>query len=248
MRRLFDNFSSHYDSTMLEKLQYRAHLHVRDLAARTLPSLAPGKRILSISAWVPASSARRLGISLWEEKTRRHRFEPAHDPSRESARGIYDDLILGDVETVLNEPGETYDLVLAADTMIYIGDLGTVFSGVAKRLAADGFYIFAVEGKDGEGWEQTPEHRFRHSDAYVREAAIKAGFAVVEIAPCTLRMEFGVPVAGFVVAMNKANRSRLKQPLHSVRLTIICFTSAMASAGFRPLGQVLAQFMMVWQR
>ncbi|GEM94782.1 hypothetical protein RSP03_38490 [Cereibacter sphaeroides] len=32
------------------------------------------------------------------------------------------------------------------------------------------------------------------------------------------------------------------------RSTIIFLISAMALAGFRPLGQVLAQFMIVWQR
>ena len=35
---------------------------------------------------------------------------------------------------------------------------------------------------------------------------------------------------------------------HTARAIIIFFTSAMAFAGFRPLGQVLAQFMIVWQR
>ena len=34
----------------------------------------------------------------------------------------------------------------------------------------------------------------------------------------------------------------------TTRSTSIFFTSAMALAGFRPLGQTWAQFMMVWQR
>jgi hypothetical protein len=34
----------------------------------------------------------------------------------------------------------------------------------------------------------------------------------------------------------------------TTRSTIIFLISAMACAGFSPLGQVLAQFMMVWQR
>ncbi len=34
----------------------------------------------------------------------------------------------------------------------------------------------------------------------------------------------------------------------TVRSTIIFLISAIALAGFRPLGQVLAQFMIVWQR
>jgi hypothetical protein len=36
--------------------------------------------------------------------------------------------------------------------------------------------------------------------------------------------------------------------LQSCRSTIIFLISAMALAGFRPLGQVLVQFMIVWQR
>ncbi|GGM01011.1 hypothetical protein GCM10011534_23550 [Pseudooceanicola nanhaiensis] len=37
-------------------------------------------------------------------------------------------------------------------------------------------------------------------------------------------------------------------PDQTVRSTIIFLISAMALAGFRPLGQVFAQFMIVWQR
>lgn len=35
---------------------------------------------------------------------------------------------------------------------------------------------------------------------------------------------------------------------HTWRSTIIFLIEAIALAGFRPFGQVLAQFMMVWQR
>src|SRR6185437_12733605 len=35
---------------------------------------------------------------------------------------------------------------------------------------------------------------------------------------------------------------------HTARFTISCLISPIACAGFRPLGQVLVQFMMVWQR
>ena len=42
-------------------------------------------------------------------------------------------------------------------------------------------------------------------------------------------------------------RGRLR-PRQTVRATIIFLISAMALAGLRPFGQVLAQFMMVWQR
>jgi predicted TPR repeat methyltransferase len=118
-------------------------------------------------------------------------------------RGIYDDLILGDIETILAEPGQAYDLILAADTLIYIGDLSTVFAGVSKRLEQGGFYLFAVESMDHGSWEQTPKNRFRHSESYLRAQAERAGLDFVELMECTLRRESSEPVKGFAVALRK---------------------------------------------
>ena len=42
--------------------------------------------------------------------------------------------------------------MLAADTLVYLGDLRQVFTGAAGRLAPDGHFLFTVENKDGEGF------------------------------------------------------------------------------------------------
>src|SRR4029077_16651226 len=111
------------------------------------------------------------------------------------AREIYGHLIVGDLEAMLAETGPSYELIVSADTMTYFGDLAPVFSGVARRLAPGGFYIFASEAKPGNGWEQTEVHRFRHSEAYLRAAALRAGFAFTDIVECTLRREKNEPVS-----------------------------------------------------
>lgn len=201
MRNLFDDFSSHYDETMLEKLQYRAHQHVRTLAERVLPRLAPPWRILDLGCGTGlvgeafkdlAAGGRLSGIDIAPRM-----IEAAR------ARGIYDELILGDLETVLYAPEPSYELILAADTMIYLGDLGPTFFGVAARLEPEGFYIFAVESAaDGE-WQQTPANRFRHSTAYLKAEAERAGLVFVDAMDCTLRFEANTPVAGLAVALQK---------------------------------------------
>ena len=201
MRGLFDDFSSHYDETMLEKLGYRAHLHVRELAERVLPRLTPPWRILDLGCGTGlvgeafkdlAAGGRLDGLDIAPRM-----IEAAR------RRGIYDELTLGDLETVLQFPGPTYELILAADTMIYLGDLAPTFLGVAKRLEPEGFYIFAVESAaDGE-WQQTPNNRFRHSVSYLKAEAERAGLIYIDAMECTLRSEASTPVAGLAVALQK---------------------------------------------
>src|SRR6266436_136356 len=201
MRALFDDYSSYYDAAMVEALGYRGHLHLRTLAMRVLPRLAPPWRILDLGCGTGlvgeafkdlAAGGRLDGIDLAPRM-----IEAAR------SRGVYDELILDDLETVLAAQGPLYDLIVSADTMIYLGDLGPTFFGAANRLNARGFYIFACESKTGDGWEQTPANRFRHSENYLREEAARAGLSFVDLMECTLRSESAEPVPGFAVALQK---------------------------------------------
>jgi predicted TPR repeat methyltransferase len=201
IRELFDEFSADYDRRMLETLGYCAHQHLRTLAYRALPSGKNGWRILDLG------SGTGLVGETFKDISKGGRLDGVDLSPRmieaARARAIYYDLILGDIETILHSVGRTYDLILAADTMIYFGDLSAILSGVAKRLESGGFYLFAVEAKDGEGWEQTPAKRFRHSEAYLRAAAARARLAFLEVSPCVLRREGDEPVQGFAVALQQ---------------------------------------------
>ena len=201
MRSLFDDYSSYYDAAMVGTLGYRGHLNLRALAERVLPRLTPPWRILDLGCGTG------LVGDAFKDLARGGRLDGIDLSPRmiEAARrrGIYDNLVLGDLETVLHEPGHSYDLILAADTMIYVGDLAPTFAGVAERLEPGGFYLFAVESMSGEGWERLPVNRFRHSEAYLRAEAARARLEFIEIAPCLLRREKTEPVAGFAVALQK---------------------------------------------
>jgi predicted TPR repeat methyltransferase len=203
MRNLFDSFAPTYDETMLEKLGYAAHRHLRTLADRVLPREGAPWRILDLGCGtgLVGESFKDLaqGGALDGMDLAPRMIETAR------ARGIYGALMLGDLEVLLPQPGPRYSLILAADTMIYIGDLEPTFRGVAARLEPGGFYLFAVEGKGGQGWEQTPMHRFAHSESYLRGLAAQTGLEFVDIMGCKLRNEGTTPVPGFAVALQKPN-------------------------------------------
>jgi predicted TPR repeat methyltransferase len=201
LRQMFDDVATRFDHLMVDELGYRGHLHVRALADAKLPQLKAPLRILDLgcgtglvgNAFKDLAAGGRLdGIDLAPRM-----IEVARK------RGIYDDLILGDLETVLAAPGPPYDLIVSADTMVYLGDLAPTFAGVVNRLVAGGNYLFACEAKDGTGWEQTDVSRFRHSEAYVREEAARCGLTYFARMDCTLRYEREEPVPGFAIALQK---------------------------------------------
>ncbi len=201
LQHLFDRFSTFYDDNMLKTLGYVGHTHLRKLAERVVPGIAPPLRILDLGTGTGlvgeafkdlAAGGCLDGIDLAPLM-----IEKARE------RGVYNDLILGDLEVVLMRDGPSYDLILSADTMIYIGDLAPTLTGVARRLRPGGFYFFMVESGDGESWEFTANSRYRHGPDYLRAAAARAGLEFVDIMDCTLRTELSVPVPGFGVALSK---------------------------------------------
>ena len=201
LRQMFDDVATRFDHLMVDELDYRGHLHLRTLADSELPALKAPLRILDLgcgtglvgNAFKDLAAGGRLdGIDLAPRM-----IEVARK------RGIYDDLILGDLETVLAAPGPSYDLIVSADTMVYLGDLAPTFKGVVNRLVGGGNYLFACEAKDGSGWEQTDVSRFRHSEAYLREEAARCGLVFLARMDCTLRYEREEPVPGFAIALQK---------------------------------------------
>jgi predicted TPR repeat methyltransferase len=196
VRHLFDQFSADYDQRMIGQLGYAAPQILLDLAALVMR----GRKHLAIldlgcgtglagAVFKPLAS-RLDGVDL----------SPAMiDKAR--LRNIYDRLAVADLETALSTPGHAYDLILAADTLVYLGDLKTVFEAAHARLRADGYFLFTVEKADGDGFELGPKRRWRHSESYLRRMAEGAGLSVAGFVAAAPRREANQPVEGFAVAL-----------------------------------------------
>jgi predicted TPR repeat methyltransferase len=198
VRHLFDQFSADYDTRMLGMLEYRAHLILRELADLVLIE-REGLDVLDLGCGtgltgaVFASMAHRLdGIDLSPRMIEQAR-----------ARCLYDNLVVADLETELAKKGPCYDLILAADTLVYFGDLGIVFRGAQRRLKPGGFLFFTVERKGDEGYELGAKRRYRHSEAYLRREAAFADLEIVGLLQCIPRTDGGNPVEGLATALQR---------------------------------------------
>lgn len=198
VRHLFDQFSIDYDARMRGQLGYRAPEILRELASFVLLQrkdlsildLGCGTGLAGVA--FKDMAARLDGVDL--------------SPSMiEKARvlGIYNELAVADIETGLAAFKQRYDLILAADTVVYLGDLEKLFAGVAARLSENGMFLFTVEKKESEGFELGPKRRWRHSETYLRDVAARAGLNLSGLIACSPRMEAGVPVDGLAVALSR---------------------------------------------
>ncbi|MES2255690.1 MAG: methyltransferase domain-containing protein [Pseudomonadota bacterium] len=196
VRHLFDQFSADYDTRMIGQLAYAAPQILSDLAELVMP----GRGDLAIldlgcgtglaGAVFRSRAARLDGIDLSPGMIEKARL-----------RKVYDSLVVGDIEAAL---AGTYDLVLAADTLVYLGDLAPLFRAVAARLAPDGYFLFTTEAKTGSGFELGPKRRWRHSEIYIRAQAAAAGLDVAGLVAASPRTETNQPVPGFAVALTVA--------------------------------------------
>ena len=205
VRHLFDQFAADYDSRMRGPLAYAAPDILKDMADMVMHGRS-GLAILDLgcgtglagAAFQPLASLID-GIDLSPAMIEKAR-----------AREIYDRLVVGDIETALAQNHDlrpAYDLIVAADTLVYLGDLAPCLRGARGRLAPGGYFLFTVEaaGADFAGdFTLGAKRRWRHSSAYLRAAAAAAGFELAGLVAASPRREANLPVEGLAVALSVA--------------------------------------------
>jgi predicted TPR repeat methyltransferase len=198
VRHLFDQFSADYDQRMLGQLNYQAPQILRSLADLVMPR-AEGLAILDLGCGtgLTGSAFEDMALQLDGVDLSPKMIERAR------ALDIYDRVWVSDLEASLAEAGPPYDLLLAADTLVYLGDLETTFAGAASRLKEGGHFLFTVERHDGEGFALGLKRRWRHAEPYLRSLAASHGLAVAGFLEAVPRTEAGVPVPGYAVALRK---------------------------------------------
>jgi predicted TPR repeat methyltransferase len=197
VRHLFDQFSTDYDERMLGQLAYQAPQTLRELAGFVIPGRT-GLAILDLGCGTGLSGAAFKDRAATLDGVD---LSPAMI-AKARARGVYDALAVADIESGLGVA--RYDLVVAADTLVYLGDLDAAMRAVFAALKPDGLFLFTVEAKSGDGYELGPKRRWRHSEIYLRALAATHGFGVAGFMACVPRTEAHAAVNGFAIALKRA--------------------------------------------
>jgi predicted TPR repeat methyltransferase len=197
VEKTFDGFAATFEAN-LQRLAYRAPALVAAMLEHA--GVEPARQFEILDAGcgtglcgpLLAPYARRLtGVDLSAGML-------AHAEAKKS----YDALIQSELTDYLRSNEETFDVIVSADTLVYFGDLGGVFSAAAGALRAGGLFICTLEhAGDGSAdvcYRLERHGRYSHSRASVERLLSLSGLSA-EVFSADLRMEAGAPVAGLVI-------------------------------------------------
>ncbi|TWB40558.1 methyltransferase [Nitrospirillum pindoramense] len=199
IKALFDRYADRFDSDLTQKLRYQAPRLLRQ--ALDAVGVGAGLDILDVGCGTGLGGvevkplARHLaGVDLSPRMVEHAR-----------ARGLYDRLWDADLMGALAEAPGAWDLVLAADVLVYLGDLAPVFQAAVLALKPGGRLAATVERWEGEGpYALRESRRYAHAQEHVLAAAAAAGLAVEHLAPVAPRWEKSRPVDGLLFILRKA--------------------------------------------
>ena len=194
--KLFDGYAGRFDEHLQRKLGYR----VPEMLARAIADTRPSNPLdvldLGCGTGLCGAALRPLARTL-----RGVDLSPAMVEKARS-RGVYDDVVLGDMLAPLRERAGAFDLIVATDVLIYVGDLAPVFDAAVGALRPGGMLAFSVEAGAGDRYYLQPKtRRYAHAQPYLKHLADIYGFATERFETIPVRVEGGKPLPGYLVVL-----------------------------------------------
>jgi predicted TPR repeat methyltransferase len=197
VRALFDDYAGRFDAHLVGELGYRTPALIG--AALDRLALPAGLASLDLGCGtglcgpvLRARSRTLAGVDLSEKM-----LEKARE------RGEYDVLDCAEIGAWLAACTATFDLVVAADVLVYVGDLAPLMGQVARVLCPQGWFACSIEDDAGPGFTLQASSRYAHGLAYSEAVAQVAGLRLHASEPVVLRQDRGQPVHGHILLLQR---------------------------------------------
>jgi predicted TPR repeat methyltransferase len=119
-------------------------------------------------------------------------------------REIYDGLFCCDLTQFLETQDKIFDVVVAADVFVYLGDLSSIFPAVRLSLSNGGLFCFSVEATADGDFLLRNTMRYAHSIGYLQRLAAQHRFFVEMIEPQIIRHDAGTKIDGYLAVLRNS--------------------------------------------
>ena len=184
VKNLFDDYAERFDNSLVEKLQYKLPFIIKEFIIKLNNTKSKFKKVIDLGCGTGLA-----GSGLIEVSDNLTGIDLSENMIKKAKKlDIYDSLIVGDIVEKLELSEEKYDLFVALDVFIYIGDVTSIFRAVRKCCNNNSYFIFSIETQKDEGYSLLKSSRYAHSDNYILDVA-SDGFKFVDSQSVVLRKE-----------------------------------------------------------
>lgn len=191
---LFDDYAGRFDQALLTRLDYRAPRQLRSLIDRLFPEGRTFARLLDLGCGTGLGGEAFRDLAGWMRGV-----DLSGKMIAEARRkGLYDELAQADILQGTEAASPAFELVLAADVLVYVGDLQAVFQTVFGTLQPGGIFAFSVQRSAADGYELGQECRYSHHPDYLGRLMERTGYEVLACENAVCRQEAGKDVPGMI--------------------------------------------------
>lgn len=203
--KLFDSVADSFDQHLLDELAYKVPQYFSDEISRLVDNKDQELDVLDLGCgtglcgpYFKSLAKKITGVDLSPNML-----------AKAKELNVYDKLVLGDITKELKSSRNAFDIILAADVFIYVGELIQTFKAAAAALKPEGLFAFSLEAilSHGENKDTPyvlrPTGRYAHSLKYVRELAAKNGLKELSFKEDVLRMDNDKPINGYILVLGK---------------------------------------------
>lgn len=200
VRDLFDGYAEHFEKSLVTTLGYDGPTVILERLSYALPHKEKFSSVLDLGCGtgllgeaMRERAETMAGVDLSENMVRIAR-----------AKSVYDRLVIGEIATVVRQDGPEHDLYVAADVLVYVGDLSELFDALKLHAAPNAVFAFTTEHGGDDGYELLETGRFRHSTSYINSICQERGMEILDTCLFDLRLEHGEMLTGgcYTVALS----------------------------------------------
>ncbi|MCZ2134569.1 MAG: methyltransferase domain-containing protein [Burkholderiales bacterium] len=200
VRSLFERYANRFDQHLVGALKYRvpqqiAGMIVERFPDRTLNLLDLGCGTGLLGAALGPINGYFVGVDLSHamiEQARRH--------------GVYSRFHIVDIaEALAATDANEYEVIVAADVLVYIGDITRILRDAFKVLRPGGWLFFSCEKASNSAvpYQIEKSMRYSHGVDHVHQSLDASGFTELTISDIGLRADGDAMIPGFLVATRK---------------------------------------------
>lgn len=199
VKDIFDHYADSFENHLVEGLGYRAPQLMRALYEPHRKSDKLAIIDLGCGTGLCGPLFKDIASQLVGVDLSQGMLKEAHK------KAVYDRLMLSELTSALEEEYQTQNLLIAADVMIYVGDLNPVFKAAHQALQDGGQLLFSIEIMENGDYTLAENGRYRHSYTYIEALAIQHGLHIIAQQTSTLRTESRKPVEGELYLLEKTS-------------------------------------------